>query len=240
MIAEVAGTRLRDAQNYLGLVPDARVGYDSYDYPDPPGIDPTIHLSIMQGPTSYMRNFKPTAGEGESWDVQLRSDVPVSLVTVALVGSGQMPDGFQMYILDRDDMNVIEPQDNRFTIRLDGSSSVRSFKVILGTAEYAEGNSEGIPLVPIAYALEQNYPNPFNPTTTIRYQLSKRSEVKLEIFDLLGRKVRTLVNGEQVTGAYSVLWKSDNDAGKTVASGVYVYRLRAGEFVQSRKLLLLR
>ena len=151
-----------------------------------------------------------------------------------------MPDDFHLYILDRDDVNVIEPQGNRFTIRLDGSSAVRSLKVILGTPAYAAGNSEGIPLVPIAYALEQNYPNPFNPTTTIRYQLNKRSEVRLEIYDLLGRRVKTLVTGEQVTGSYSVLWKSDNDARNAVASGVYIYRLRAGDFVQSRKLVLLR
>ncbi len=240
MIAEVPGTHFRDAQNYLGLVPDARVGNDTYDYPDPPGIDPTIHLSIMQGQTSYMRNFKPSAGEGESWDVQIRSDVPASLVTVTLVESGQMPDGFHLYILDRNDVNVIEPQNNRFTVRLDGPSSIRSLKVILGTPAYAAGNSEGIPLVPIAYALEQNFPNPFNPTTTIRYQLSKRSAVSLEIYDLLGRRVKTLVKGDQVTGSYSVQWRSDNDAGNAVASGVYIYRLRAGDFVQSRKLLLLR
>ena len=187
-----------------------------------------------------MRNFKPTAGEGESWDVQIRSDVPASQVTVTLMESGQMPDDFHLYILDRDDVNVIEPQGNRFTIRLAGPSAVRSLKVILGTPAYAAGNSEGIPLVPIAYALEQNYPNPFNPTTTIRYQLNKRSEVRLEIYDLLGRRVKTLVTGEQVTGSYSVLWKSDNDARNAVASGVYIYRLRAGDFVQSRKLVLLR
>lgn len=240
LIAVVPDTRLRDAENYLGLIPDARVGNDTYDYPDPPGIDPTVHLSIMQGQTSYMRNFKPSAGEGESWDVQIRSDVPASQVTVTLSESGRPPDGFHLYILDRNDVNVIEPQNNLFTIRLDGTSSARSLKIILGTPAYAAGNSEGIPLVPVAYALEQNYPNPFNPTTTIRYQLSKRSEVRLEIYDLLGRRVKTLVNGEQVTGGYSVLWKSDNDAGDTVASGVYIYRLRAGDFVQSRKLLLLR
>jgi hypothetical protein len=240
MIAEVPGTHLRDAQNYLGLVSGASVNEDAFDYPDPPGIDPAVHLSIMQGTVSYLRNFKPFAGDGESWDVQIRSDVPASQVTVSLSDEGQMPDGFHLYVLDRNDFNIIELQNNQFTVRLDGPQSVRSLKIILGTPAYAAGNSEGIPLVPVDYALEQNYPNPFNPTTTIRYQLSKKSEVRLEVFNLLGQRVKTLFEGEQVTGAYSVTWRGDSNVGTAVASGVYIYRIRAGEFVQSKKLLLLR
>ena len=89
---------------------------------------------------------------------------------------------------------------------------------------------------PGQYILENNYPNPFNPLTTIAYQLSKASAVRLEIFDILGRKVRTLVDGKQISGRHTVLFNA-----KQLASGVYVYVLWAGtDFVQSKKLILLK
>lgn len=85
------------------------------------------------------------------------------------------------------------------------------------------------------FRLEQNYPNPFNPATTIRYALPRRSHVTLTIFSTLGQKVATLVNGEKDAGYHSVEFNAGN-----LASGVYYYRLRAGSFVQTRKLQLIR
>jgi hypothetical protein len=85
------------------------------------------------------------------------------------------------------------------------------------------------------FALEQNYPNPFNPSTGIRYQVSRVSDVRLEVFDMLGRKVSTLVNERQSAGSYEV---SFNAAG--LASGVYFYKLSAGSFVQTKKMLLVK
>jgi len=89
--------------------------------------------------------------------------------------------------------------------------------------------------MPANFRLNQNYPNPFNPTTTIKYDLPKDSRVTLKVFDILGREVAMLVNEEQRAGFKFIVW---NGAG--YASGVYFYRLRAGDFTATRKLLLLR
>ncbi len=94
-----------------------------------------------------------------------------------------------------------------------------------------------------SYKLAQNYPNPFNPTTTISYQLPVASDVKLEVFDILGKKVATLVNGRQAAGAYTYTWNAN-----AVASGVYFYRLQAGAtngasnatFVETKKMMLVK
>jgi hypothetical protein len=94
--------------------------------------------------------------------------------------------------------------------------------------------------VPQVFALHANYPNPFNPATTIRYQLPQAAPVRLEIFDVLGQKVRTLVAEAQPAGYHRATWDSRNEAGDPVAAGVYLYRLQAGDFRQVRKLLLLK
>lgn len=89
--------------------------------------------------------------------------------------------------------------------------------------------------VPDHFSLEQNYPNPFNPTTTIQYQLPKSAKVVLEIFNVRGQRVATLVNEEKAGGYYSVVW----DAGD-VSSGVYYYRIKAGEFTDVKKLIVIK
>ncbi len=96
-------------------------------------------------------------------------------------------------------------------------------------------------LIPESYALRQNYPNPFNPTTNIVYELPVGARVKLEVFNMLGQKVRTLVKNEDMAiGLHQVQWDGKDDLGLKVGSGVYIYRLDAGTFSASRKMLLLK
>ena len=99
---------------------------------------------------------------------------------------------------------------------------------------------EQITAVPEQFDLLQNYPNPFNPSTVINYQLSMNSQVNLSIYNLAGQLVRTLAQGQQSAGTHSLVWDATDDAGRRVPSGVYVYRLRAGDFESARKLLLLK
>ena len=92
------------------------------------------------------------------------------------------------------------------------------------------------PGLPAVFALHQNYPNPFNPSTTIRYDLPQRSRVKLEIFNVLGQRVEVLVDGWQNAGYHQLQYDA-----RRLASGVYFYRIHAGEkFVRTRKMLLVK
>jgi hypothetical protein len=95
-------------------------------------------------------------------------------------------------------------------------------------------------VLPIEFALHQNFPNPFNPVTTLRYDLPEQANVNIIIYDMLGRQVRTLVNQTQDAGFKSVIWDATNDFGKQVSAGVYIYQIQAGEFVQTRKMVLLK
>ena len=89
--------------------------------------------------------------------------------------------------------------------------------------------------LPTKFDLDQNYPNPFNPTTTIRYSLPKASSVRLDIYNILGQHVTTLVNGQQKAGYYQVHFQTDG-----LSSGIYLYRLQAGSHVMIKKMLFMK
>ncbi|MBE0556475.1 MAG: ammonia-forming cytochrome c nitrite reductase subunit c552 [Proteobacteria bacterium] len=94
--------------------------------------------------------------------------------------------------------------------------------------------------VPTEFALEQNYPNPFNPTTEIRFAVAKAGPVLLEIYDLTGRVVATLVNQDLPAGTHRVVWNAKNNRGESLSSGVYLYRISSSDFVSTKKMVLLK
>ena len=94
--------------------------------------------------------------------------------------------------------------------------------------------------LPQSFTLEQNYPNPFNPSTTILYNLSSDELVSFEIFNLNGEKVRTLVNEYQNSGPKKIIWNADNNHGRQVPAGIYLYSIIAGNVKQTKKMLLVK
>jgi photosystem II stability/assembly factor-like uncharacterized protein len=94
--------------------------------------------------------------------------------------------------------------------------------------------------IPETFALHANFPNPFNPSTAIKYDLSQQVEVQLVIFDLTGRHVRTLVNQTQQAGRYVIIWDGRNEQGEALATGLYIYQLRAGNYMHARRMALVR
>lgn len=93
---------------------------------------------------------------------------------------------------------------------------------------------------PMVYSLSQNYPNPFNPATVIRYALPEASRVELRIYNILGQPVRKLLDGELPAGVYEVLWEGNDESGRPVSSGTYFYQIRAGDFIQAKKMQLIK
>ncbi|RME25264.1 MAG: choice-of-anchor D domain-containing protein [Candidatus Zixiibacteriota bacterium] len=99
--------------------------------------------------------------------------------------------------------------------------------------------SESVEL-PTEYSLSQNYPNPFNPATTISYTLPEAQDVDIAVYNIKGDLVKQLVSGRQDAGLYSITWDATNDAGQKVTTGVYFYRIKAGAFTETKKMLLIR
>ncbi len=154
-----------------------------------------------------------------NWRV-VATNVPAANGTFAWTIPNIVAEQVIVRVVSQVDGSIVDESDNPFTIR--SSTSVA-----------------GLEEIPSAYELGQNYPNPFNPSTQIRYGLPKESHVKLLIFNSLGEEVAQLVDGYQPAGRYSVDFSTTNIS-KALASGVYYYRLNAGDFVETKKLILLK
>ncbi|MFH2056190.1 MAG: T9SS type A sorting domain-containing protein, partial [bacterium] len=137
-----------------------------------------------------------------------------------------------------------------------GESEIAAFAVLAassleqlnGAAEHARDfyraatpvYEDGALTLPTSYRLEQNFPNPFNPETNISFTLPKSGRVNLEVFNLLGQRVATLLDQELPAGNHQARWAGIDDRGQAVASGLYLYRLQAEDFSAVRKMLLLK
>ncbi len=95
-------------------------------------------------------------------------------------------------------------------------------------------------VMPLTYELLQNYPNPFNPSTTIEFILAHNEHVRMEIFNILGQRVRTLIDGNLTQGKHRLIWNGRNDQGQIMPSGIYIYRLKSEKFTSSKRMLIIR
>jgi len=109
-----------------------------------------------------------------------------------------------------------------------------------GNLDVKDDPSKTVGGIPKAFNLSQNFPNPFNAETVISFALHKTSHVKLEIYNILGQKVMDLVDERVSAGYKKVVWDGKDNAGKTVASGVYLYQLKAGDFMEAKRMILLK
>jgi hypothetical protein len=119
-------------------------------------------------------------------------------------------------------------------------------EVVLDTFTFVPEDGPASTVRPVAAATEPNArlglarPNPFNPTTTIAYSLALAGDAELVVYDVTGRRVRTLVDGFVTAGDHEVRWDGRDDGGEVVSSGVYFYRLRAGDVVETQRMVLLK
>lgn len=118
------------------------------------------------------------------------------------------------------------------TLGVDGQVVIENGELLFPLTGSSIG---GIDEVPTVFALKQNFPNPFNPTTQIKYDIPSNTNVTLDIYDVTGRLVASLVNGQHAPGSYSVTWNAHQ-----YASGMYIYRIRAGEFTSTKQLMLIK
>ncbi len=222
--------------------------------PDCIGSDKTF-ASVKKTPKSDSALIVCSSKEGKSV-IEINSPEEIFGIEMILKSKdartatlGSLVDGVKLYYSQDGDiitLGMVDAEGRKFIpkgkteiIEIDGEVEILSILA-------ADKSSQPIPfkfnniILPREFSLDQNYPNPFNPTTTIKFALPKSSHVELEIFNILGQRVTTLINDQLDAGYYTAKWNSTDSQGREVATGVYFYRLRAGDFVKSKKMLLLK
>ena len=209
--------------------------------------------------------FHSPPDSGYSLD-NIAPGVPTGMQAIAMENSISLSwdiseaEDFQYFVLERSNEAINGVEDTTISYELinanyEDLNFVRNveYSYKLAAYDYAGNRSEftepvsvillsidPLSLIPDVFALHQNYPNPFNPTTQIRYDLPDNKFVSINIYDVMGRKIKSLININQETGYRSITWNATDDLGQPVSAGMYIYTIQAGEFRQTRKMVLLK
>jgi hypothetical protein len=228
------------AQVRAGIAPDGAFGRDDYDQFAPPGYFEAAHLRLVNSDvdptyTELAAEYRSAGQAGYTFDLTLASEktTPIQLQAEGL-------DAFSdrhVLLINPSTARTYDLHD-RPTVTIRPDAQTTPLKLVIGDEAYAESAASAI--VPQALELRPNYPNPFRGQTTLEYALPEQQAVQLVIYDVLGRRIRTLVQEEQRPGLHRVSWNGRNDAGQPVSSGVYLGRLTVDGQTKIQRLVLVR
>jgi hypothetical protein len=231
-----------DVQNFIGVSPFALTDRDDLDEHKPPLVFDQGFLYFPRPEWDpevprFSSDFRPTPGEGQAWDFEVSNPRQVQS-TIRFVGIERIPASYEVVLINQHNSVPLNLRlDNEYAYQT--VSEKMQFQLLVGNQSFVEHKlSQNLPT---QFALMQNYPNPFNPTTAISFALPREAHVKLEIYSLLGQRVKTLVDDRVMAAVHTYVWDGRGESGTNVASGMYVYRLIAdGRVIQSRKLILMK
>ena len=228
----------------IGVRSKAQVGLDPYDAFAPPAHFEAASLRLLAPSEAdtlsarrqrLTRDFRSADREGLSFDLVLDTEPeePVTLEATRLEDFA----GSNVVLVERDVARTHDLHAQR-RVQLRPEAATTHLTLLIGSSSYVE--AEKAKLTPEVTKLLPNYPNPFNGRTHVSYALSEKKRVRLEIYDILGRRVRTLADQQMEPGLHRIEWDGRNEAGQPVASGVYLTRLVAGEKTLTDKMVLVR
>ena len=235
-------TQYSDSKNFVGMLNTSVDGLDINDFSEPPPA-PTNYLSLAfkNSEGKLAADYRAININGNFWDFEVLSSKKNISFDLSFNRIGLLDPTFKIYLLDNKQERVYDiSQMNAYSIQFDKNESGRSFRILVGSEQFVAKNTNGIPLIPVEYALFQNFPNPFNPTTTIQYSIAHSGNINFEIFNVLGQKIKTLVNEFRSIGTYSVHWDGKSDDNMITSSGIYYYRIRINEFTSIKKMTFIK
>jgi hypothetical protein len=175
----------------------------------------------------------PHAGAGETNDGNAKAARAVTVLRASVIGAGGSAGTSDHF---RSQRTLGQPTPIGVGTSADFSLTSGFWRKL----SIATGVLDGVLPTPFRNTLFPNTPNPFNPVTTIRFEVAKTAPVEIDVFDIRGRLVRSLVRETKAPGAHEVTWNGRDDGGNAVSSGVYLYRLRIGAFADVRKMVLVK
>jgi len=233
-----------DMSNVFGVRPQAVEGPDKFDLHEPP-LPPGKYVSLCfvreaDGKTELLSGDFREPGRGWTFDLLVRgnSGAPAQ---IRLTDTLLLPSDYIVVLVDMSsgaDYRI--PRMGAVTLPHTPTVDGVRYQLLVGDEAYIESHSGSGAAMPERFCLYQNHPNPFNPATTIRFDLPAPAHARLDIFNILGQRVATLIDRDMPAGSHAVRWDGRDGNGRAVASGVYFYRLNAGTDVDKRKMILLK
>ena len=239
--------QMHDLENWAGVLQNAQPGFDNFELAEPPVIGQFLKVSFAHPgwnlPTDeFSTDFRPAGISEQVWQFDVKTNEAYADVRLSFDFLGDFPANAEVHLIDQALQSAHNLRANSvYTFKSGRDGVEKKFKLIVGSHQFATTQAGEIGLVPEQFELLQNFPNPFNPATSIRYNLPQASGVSIVIYDLLGRKVRSLIDSEQKgAGYFSARWNGLDDFGGQVATGVYIYQLTTNSKSISRKMILMK
>jgi hypothetical protein len=228
----------RDFYNFAGTQPDAMDEKDPSDISEPPVIGKFVSACFIPHetgtkPVRLAGDFRSPEHEIYIFNLRLTSNLSGQAILSFLPRN--IPDHYDWIIISTH-ANVRYPKE-RFTTEV----NEETYRIVIGAKTALQPLLQEYREIPGEFELSQNYPNPFNPGTTIAYQLPEPTWLRIEIYDILGKKVRTLKSlTRQEAGYYTIVWDGRNNGASPVASAVYILVLHSEKFQRSIKMVIQR
>lgn len=236
-----------DADNWIGVSSSSQAKYDRMDISEPPPIGQFVsiafpHWDWQQRSANYSTDFRPQFYDGDYWDFQVTSNIPDSVVTMHFGNIDKLPSQFKLYLIDKDLKSVQEiTQQAKYSFITGTESTIRNFRAIIGTETFFDQSNLGIKRLPLSYKLYDIFPNPFNSNASIYFALPEDNEVTIEIINVLGQRVKTLLNSENKKAGYHLMiWDAKSDDTELVATGLYFCLMKCKNYFIIKKMVFLQ
>lgn len=233
-----------DKDNYIGALENAINEYDQNDFSEAPFFASYVslyfpHEEWKTRSKRYSGDFRKPNSCGHYWDFTLVSNILDSLIILSFSKVSNLPHDWSVSLLDKEKRLLIPLHENE-TYKFINNGSKRDFRLIVGKTDFLKYHDWGFEKSLSDFRLSQNYPNPFNPSTKIKYQVPIASHISITIYDILGKEVAIVANERKDAGLYEAIWSGLDKNQAKVSSGVYIVRIKAKNFVDTKKMLLIR
>ena len=219
--------------------------FDLFDTPIYPNINKEISLVMDLNdtrPFEYIRDIRSVNDKNGIWNLRLENNTDANqLIISGVFLNGHIPQDLVIALVNIKEKSISYDLVGSGIPLSIVSDKSNDFKLVAGDIEYVARTTEEIlSNIPKAFSLGQNYPNPFNPITKMHYSIPVRSTVVISIYNVLGKEIKNILNKEQGYGEHVISWDGTDNKGRDMSSGVYFSRMIAGNFRQTKKMLLLK
>jgi hypothetical protein len=233
-----------DRTGRIGRNENAIDNKDGHDTPKLPSMENFVGISMDidgNGDFSHSADIRSLENMNGIWNIRLFGESSSKSVTLSGKNVGYLPQGLIISVLDVSKRHIIDNfLLNEYTID-QKINQIYDLKFVIGDEVFVQSTLMNLlSQIPEKFSLSQNYPNPFNPVTKMDFSITRTGKVYIVVYNLLGQKVKTLVNETMEYGYHSVIWNGIDELGQPVSSGVYFSELRAEGFRKSKKMLLIK